>query len=356
MDLKILVRRFDMKRIKISINFLLFLIILTCVPIFYNCNSGGETRHQDQIKLEPFTLNLKWLIYSSFSSHFVALEKGYFKNEGLDVKILPGGPGVDPIKLVATDAVDVGLAGYEQILIAREKGIPIIAIGEDYVRSGVGFFSLKSSNIKNPQDFIGKKVGILPGSDKYTLYCAMMSKLNIDRKKITEIPSSADLVLLFSRTVDVFPGFLVNQPFVAEEKGFQLNIIDPFDYGIRPGGNVYFTSEKTFKTKRAQLKAFLIGALKGIIEAPKLPDEEVVNMVLKYNDKLNKNAEIKIWRATKKLLLEKDPNKVGLMYESKWNYTANMSKEYGLINRIPDLKSCYTNTIVQEILSEDKLK
>ncbi len=302
-------------------------------------------------QLTPVSFRLKWLVYSSFASHFVALEKGYFKDQGLDVTINPGGPGLDPIRLVATGTDDVGLAGYEQILIAREKGIPVIAIGEDYIRAGVGPLALRSSGIKEPKDFIGKKVGILPGTDKHTIYTALMAKCGVDRSEIEEIPIGFDIKLLFNGTIDVFPGFITNQPIVAEESGHPVNVIDPQGYGVRPGGNVYFTSEETLAEKKAELQDFLQAVLKGIIESQKMPDEQVVEIVMKHNDKLKKGTEIKIWRATKDLLLESDPTKVGLLYQTKWEETAKMALDSELIKTQPKLDECYTNELVKEILA-----
>ena len=342
-----------------KINHFLFRSIVLIVIIFVSIsfNSCQKSRNKQNATLqsqdlEDFSFRLKWVIYSSFASHFVALDKGYFANEKLNVTINPGGPGIDPIRLVATGVDDIGLAGYEQIIIAREKGIPIVAIGEDYIRSGVGLFSLKGSGIKEPYDFINRKVGISPGTDKHSLYMALINKLKINRDEIIEVPVAFNLNLLLNGTVDVFPGFVTNQPFVAEENGKPLNIIDPYDYGVRPGGNVYFTSEKTLIEKRQQLKGFLKAAIIGIIESQKMGDEEVVDIVLKYNSQLNKNAEIKIWGATKDILLEKDPPKVGFMYKEKWVYTAEISKEYGLIEHVPDIHKCYTNELIKEIHSD----
>jgi ABC-type nitrate/sulfonate/bicarbonate transport system substrate-binding protein len=300
--------------------------------------------------LTPVSFRLKWLVYSSFASHFVALERGYFEEYGVNVTINPGGPGLDPIKLVATGADDVGLAGYEQILIAREKGIPVVAIGEDYIRAGVAPLALRSSGIKEPKDFVGKKVGILPGTDKHAIYIALMAKCGVDRSKIEEIPIGSDIKLLFSGTIDVFPGFITNQPIVAEEAGYPVNVIDPQAYGVRPGGNVYFTSEATLARKRSALKGFLRAVLKGIIESQKLPNQEVVDIIMKHNDKLNKETELKIWRATKDMLLEKNPTKVGLLYEEKWKETAQMAVDSELIKTVPKLGECYTNDLVKEIL------
>lgn len=299
---------------------------------------------------DKVSFRLKWLIYSSFASHFVALDRGLFARENLDVSIQPGGPGVDPIRLVATGADDIGLAGYEQIIIARAKGIPVVAIAEDYVRSGVGLFSLKTSNIKTPKDMIGKKVGIMPGTDKFTLYAALMAKAGVDRSKVVEVPIGTDLLVLFNKTVDVFPGFVTNQPFIAEAKGMPVNTIDPYDYDVRPGGNVYFTSEETLKKKRDVLRRFLRAALEGVLESQKLPDEQVVGIVMKYNAKLDRNAELKIWDATKRILLPHDRASLGAMDPKKWEYTANIFEQYGLVEKRPDLGACYTNDLVREAL------
>lgn len=345
--------RFQSRRL-VAVTIATAAALLLCMA-FFACSSSEKTDDGSKVaggKLADLSFRLKWVVYSSFGSHYVALEKGYFENQGLNVTIEPGGPGIDPIRLVATGTDDVGLAGYEQILMAREKGIPLVAIGEDYIRSGVGFFSLQTSGIKRPEDFIGHRVGILPGTDKYTLYSAMMKKLGIDRSKIEEVPIAFDLTVLFNGSVDVVPGFVTNQPFVAEERGYPVNIVDPYDYGIRPGGNVYFTSEETLRKKRPLLKEFLRGAMEGIIKSQQLPDSEVVDMVMKYNDKLDRNAEIKIWKSTKDVLLSKDPATVGLMSPEMWEYTLQISVDYGLISEAPSLDSCYTNELVQEILDE----
>lgn len=328
----------------VTIGVVIFLLLSNLLII----SCGKDSKEH----LTPLSFRLKWIVYSSFASHFVALEKGFFKDEGLDLTINPGGPGIDPIRLVVAGEDDVGLAGHEQILIAREQGIPVIAIGEDYVRSGVGFFSLKGSGIKEPKDFEGKKVATLPGTDKHTIYMALMAKMGVDRDKIEEMPVTFSLSLLLNRTVDVLPGFITDQPFVAEEQGIELNIIDPYEYGVRPGGNVYFTSAETLMKKRSKLKGFLRAVLQGIVVADTMPNDQVVDILLKYNNRLDRNAELKVWQASKTILHEHDPQKVGYMSNDKWLGTAEMAKEFGLINEIPPLEKCFTNELVDEIHKE----
>jgi ABC-type nitrate/sulfonate/bicarbonate transport system substrate-binding protein len=295
---------------------------------------------------------LKWAVYGSFAPHFVALEKGLYSKERLTVAIEPGGPGLDPIKLVASGADDIGLASYDQVLLAREKGIPIVAIAEDTTKSGVGFLSLASAGITKPSDFVGRKVGIMPGTDKGTVYEALMAKLGIDRSRIEEIPVAFDLNLLLNGTVEVFPSFITNQPIVAEQKGFQVSIVDPYEYGIRPGGNVYFVTETTLKTKRDVLKRFLKAELRAILLSQSLPSDEAVDIVMKHNNKLERDTEIKIWEATIPVLLQNDPAKVGLMSQATWQHTADLFQQSGLLKIRPDLAECYTNAIVEELHAE----
>jgi ABC-type nitrate/sulfonate/bicarbonate transport system substrate-binding protein len=299
----------------------------------------------------PATVNfrIKFSIYSGFAPHFVALEKGYYDKQGLKVDIQPGGPGIDPLKIVLTGDADVGLASYDQILLARERGLPLIAIGEDTTKSGVGFISLVSSGIKTPKDFIGRKVGVMPGTDKGTVYEALMSKLGIDRSKIQEIPVQFNLAVLFNGTVEVFPAFISNQPIIAQDNGFEVNVIDPDQYGITPGGNVFFTSEETLRKKRDVLEAFLRAELGAIMDSQSMNDGEVVDCVIKHNNQLKRDTEIKIWQATKALILPKDRSTVGIMPRARWEHTAQLFKQAGLLKSAPDFDKAYTNALVEDI-------
>jgi ABC-type nitrate/sulfonate/bicarbonate transport system substrate-binding protein len=234
--------------------------------------------------------------------------------------------------------------------------VPVVAIAEEYLKSGVVQFSLKEKGITKPQDYIGKKVGLIPGSDTGTVYEALMAKEGIDRKKITEVPIGFDLTPLFSGAIDVSTvGYVSNQPVVAQTKGYGINIIDPHDYGIRPGGNVVFTTEKALREKRPQLKRFLRAMVDAIELSQQMPDEEVVDIVLKYNPKLEKASEVRVWQVTKDQLLSKDPSRTGIMPAETWAQTADLFSRFGPLKQIPALESCYTNDLINEVLAERKV-
>ena len=333
------------------------LLVTLLLPLFMGCDNGQkpESKKVTQQKQE-MSFRLKWIIYSSFAHHFVAKDKGIYETEGLQVDIQPGGAGLDPIKLVAAGDDLVGLASPAQILLAREKGIPVIAIGEEYVRNGSVSMSLKESGIVRPQDFVGKKVAWIPGSDTGTMYEALMAKLGIDRTKITEIPGGFALTPFLNKIVDVTTiAYNTNQPIQAKEAGFEVNIIDPVDYGIKSGGNVFFTTEEKLSKHRDTIKSFLRASIKGIYQSQQMPDGKVVDIVLKYNPKLKRDTELKIWDATKRLLLEKSPEKIGLLNKEKWETDAAIFHKYGGLKNPPPIDECFTNELVEEIHKEGGL-
>jgi NitT/TauT family transport system substrate-binding protein len=315
----------------------------------------GTSNQTASSPTKDLKFRLKWLIYSSFAQHFVAAEKQLYSKNGLNVDIRPGGPGIDAIKSVSSGEDDIGLASYAQILLARQQGIPVVAVAEEYIESGVVFMSLKDSGITKPTDFVGKKVGFIPGSDTGTVYDALMTKLGIDRKQITDIPVANDLAPLFNKSVDVWTvAYISNQPIVAESKGFPVNIIDPHQYGVRVGGNVVFTTEQNLKEKRNEIKQFLRAMIDAIELSQQMPNEEVVDIVLKHNPRLERESELKIWQATKDHLLSKSPETTGRMPMETWEQTKSIFSQFGPLKQNVPIDACFTNSLIDEVLAERK--
>ncbi len=302
---------------------------------------------------EKLSLRLKWFVYSSFAHHFIAQEDGLFAREGVEVDIRPGGVGIDPIRSVSAGEDDLGLASYAQILLAREKGVPVVAIAEEYVKSGVVFLALRESGITKPDQFVGKRVGWIPGSDTGTVYVAVMAKLGIDRRTLTEVTIGFDLTPLLTGAIDVSTvGYISNQPIAVEHSGHPVSIIDPYEYGVRPGGNVVFTTETTLKNRRQALGGFVRAMLSAIIASQSMPDERVVDIVLDANPKLKRETEIKVWRVTKEYLLSNDPKRVGSMPRRTWKHTAEIFRASGLLKHAPDISACYTDELVESARRE----
>src|SRR5438270_9011539 len=100
-------------------------------------------------------LQIKWVPQAQFAGYFVALDKGYYTDENLDVTIVPGGPDIIPEQQVTNGQADFGVDWVASFLAFRDKGLPIVDVAQIYQSSGLMLISKKSANITSPQDLKG---------------------------------------------------------------------------------------------------------------------------------------------------------------------------------------------------------
>src|SRR5580700_1528007 len=198
---------------------------------------------------ESVTVRLKWFHQAQFAGFYVAKEKGFYKSAGLNIDIQPGGPDFPAVQMVSGGNEQFGVTGADQILIARSKGVPVVALAVIFRRNPFVLFSLAKSGIKTPADYVGKNVGVKIGGNEELIYRSVLAKANVDKAKLTEIPVKFDITPLLSGAVDVWPGYLINEVLAAKEKGFDVSIVYPADYGIDLYADTLFTTEKILREK-----------------------------------------------------------------------------------------------------------
>ncbi len=127
---------------------------------------------------DDVTLQLKWVTQAQFAGYYVALDKGFYEEEGLDVTINPGGPDIAPVQVLAGGGADVILDWMPSALAARENGVPVVNIAQPFASSGMMLTCRKDSGIKTPEDFRGKTLGVWFFGNEYP-FLSWMSKLGI---------------------------------------------------------------------------------------------------------------------------------------------------------------------------------
>jgi NitT/TauT family transport system substrate-binding protein len=127
---------------------------------------------------EKLVLQLKWVTQAQFAGYYVAKEKGYYKEAGLDVMIKPGGPDIAPPQIIAGGGADVIVEWMPAALAAREKGVPLVNIAQPFKRSGMMLTCRKDSGIKSPADFKGKTLGVWFFGNEYP-FMSWMAKLGL---------------------------------------------------------------------------------------------------------------------------------------------------------------------------------
>jgi NitT/TauT family transport system substrate-binding protein len=303
------------------------LLVLTVV--------GTTTRAEDAV-----TVRLKWFNQAQFAGFYVAQEKGYYKSEGLAVNIQPGGPDFPAVQMVTGGNEQFGVTGADQILIARSKGVPVVALAVIYRRNPFVLFSLAKSGIKTPADFVGKNVGVKIGGNEELIYRAVLSEAKIEKSKLTEIPVKFDITPLLTGTVDVWPGYLINEVLAAKEKGFDVNIVYPADYGIDLYADTLFTTEAMIKNKPDTVGKFVAVTLKGWESAMAAP-EEAAKITIKFGDKLTYDHELAMMKASIPLL-KPDSKPVGYMDQAAWASAQDLLVGAGFQKAPVDVSKAFT--------------
>lgn len=134
---------------------------------------GGMASAADEV-----TLQLKWVTQAQFAGYYVALDKGFYEEEGLDVTIKPGGPDIAPAQVIAGGGADVVLDWMPSALASREKGLPLVNIAQPFKSSGMMLTCRKDAGISSPADFAGKTLGVWFFGNEYP-FLSWMSKLGL---------------------------------------------------------------------------------------------------------------------------------------------------------------------------------
>ncbi len=109
---------------------------------------------------DDVTLQLKWVTQAQFAGYYVALENGYYEDEGLNVEIKAGGPDVSPTQVIAGGGADVVVDWMPSALSAREKGLPLVNIAQPFKSSGMELTCRKDAGVETTADFPGKTLGV----------------------------------------------------------------------------------------------------------------------------------------------------------------------------------------------------
>ena len=202
------------------------------------------------------------------SYYYVALDKGYYKAEGLDVTILRGQGSIDAIKKVASGAAAIGFADAGALALARSNDrIPVKLLAIIYATPPHAIFALAGSAIKKPKDLEGKTIADSAFSAIPLIFNAYAKATGIDTKKVKWIRAAPAALpsLLATGRVDAIGQFTVGQPLIeAAVKPRKLVRFAYKDAGLDYYGNGIVATETTIKEHPAMLKAFIRATLKGM--------------------------------------------------------------------------------------------
>lgn len=325
---------------------ILLLTLLTLSLIFLT-TACGQGKDLEKGSLEKVIISLDWTPNTNHTGLYVALEKGWFREEGLDVEIIQPAEGTVE-QLVSAGRVDYGVSYQENVSFAREEKMPIVSIGAIIQNNTSGFASLASKNIKRPADFEGKRYGGWGSEAEAAVLKTLMDKDGADYKEVEILTTGpADFFVSSEKNADFSWIFYGWDGIAAEIRGVGLDYIDlaSFDETFNYYTPLLIASEDTVANKKERTKAFMRAVTRGYeftIENP----QEAAQILLKNAPELDTDLVVasQIWLADKFAAGQT----WGMQSEEVWQRYGDWLFDSGLLKEKFLAGKAFTNEFIKE--------
>ncbi len=305
-------------------------------------------------ELTKVTLQLQWVTQSQFAGYYAAVDKGFYKDEGLDVTIKVGAVDIVPQQVLASGQADFAVSWVPKALVSREEGAKIVDIGQVFQRSGTLEVSWKDANITKPEDWKGKKVGTWGFGNEFELYAAMTQAGLDPQKDLTIVQQPFDMSLLLNKEVDAAEAMTYNEyAQVLEATGSDdktllykpedLTVINFNDVGTAMLQDALWAREDWLQDAANQDIAvrFLKATFKGWIFCRDNFDE-CVQIVLNNGPTLGKGHMT--WQLNEiNKLIWPSPAGIGVMDKALWDQTIQVATSQKVLTAAPDANAYRTD-------------
>ncbi|HSW95269.1 MAG TPA: ABC transporter substrate-binding protein [Patescibacteria group bacterium] len=284
-----------------------------------------------------------------FAGSLAADAKGLMQAVNITQQLLPFGPNVQPVTVVAGGSALAGvIGGADTFLKARASGIPVVAIGTMYQKAPSGLVSLAKNPIRTPKDAVGKKIGLQAGARGP--WATILSLAGLKESDMTIVPVQFDPTPLVQGQVDGFWSFAFNQPLVLQAQGLDTVFMTAFDAGYKFYGDVIITTDTAVKANADELGRWLGATQKGWDYAFANVDE-IAKLVAGKDAALN----LDIKQQTSQLKAEKDfmtsSKPLFTMDQATWQAGIDILKSLSQIDK-PITAAEVMNTSILELAAK----
>lgn len=316
---------------------------------------AGAAEAADQL-----TLQLKWVTQAQFAGYFVAKDKGFYDEVGLDVTIKPGGPDINPSQVIAGGGADVVVDWMPSALATREKGVPLVNIAQVFQKSGMMLTCRNDSGVTSPDKFADHTLGVWFGGNEYP-FLNWMAKLGLKTDGsaggVKVLKQGFNVDPLLQKQADCISTMTYNEYWQVIDAGMKPEDLTTFKYedqGVATLEDGLYTLEKNLQDAAMveKLAKFVKASMKGWDYAVANPDEAA--MITLENDETGAQTEKHQKRMMGEIakLVGENPKGTGYLDEAAYDRTVETLMGGGsdpVISKKPD--GAWTHAVIEKALA-----
>lgn len=303
-------------KVKISIVSILFVLMNTI---------AWSTPIQE---LDTIQLKLKWKHQFQFAGYYAAIEKEYYKRNGLYVEIIEAEVDDEPISCVLNGKAQYGVASSD-IILARNSGFPVVLLANIFQHSPHIFLSLVKDGNDNIHDLAGKTIMLEKQTAELLAYLTMEQ---IPSEEITFINHTFSPQSLINQEADAMSAYSTDEPFLLIESGMEFNVFNPRASGIDFYGDNIFTTENEVKNHPQRVKDFLEATLKGWDYALK-NENKIIDIILENYSTRHSREHLEFEAEQTKRLIMPNVVEIGYVNKERWRRIGEIYAELGMLPR-----------------------
>lgn len=304
-------------------------------------------------ELKKVTLQLSWFNQFQFAGYYVAKQKGYFKDYGLDVTIKPFHFGINTVLDVDSKKADFSIA-RETLILDRVAGKKVVALYALFQDSPLALLSLKKSGIDSIEKFRNKKIMTTVDDASEISIKAMLQSKNLDFKTLNFIKHTHNIDDLINGKADIMSAYVSKSPFNLKKMNIKYNIFSPKDYGFDMYSDFLITNEDLVKNNLQTVLAFKEAALKGWKYAFSNIDEISQLIFDKYNEQNLSLDAIKYEGRVLRDLAYPAKEKLGEIKLEKIQRIYDLYNVLGLIDKQIDVKKLLLKNSSEIFLNKEE--
>jgi NitT/TauT family transport system substrate-binding protein len=317
---------------------------ICCLLLIASLSVLGCRHSTGENGLTKVVLQTDWYPQPEHGGFYTALVKGYYKDEGLDLTIQPGGPYISMEKQVSTGAAQFGMGASDKTLESVAGGQPIIAVAATLQHDPQGIMVRKDSSIRSFADLNGHTVAVVPGS---TWFSFIVKRFQLNN--VREIPATMSVSNFIADPQYIQQAFATSEPYFARQAGIETRVLLTSDTGYNPY-RVMFTTRDLLQKHPEIVAKFVRASLKGWSEYLNDPAEAHA-LIAKLNPALNAEWMQFSWQTLRDghFVTGDDSGsaQIGRMDPERWSTMYQQLLDLKVIDKPFDPATAYTLQFVQ---------